>query len=85
MVLNNDKILLKTNSQKITMPNIIGWSRNDILNFCNLINLKCEFEDYGYAIEQSILQNEIINFKIPLKVKLNQKYDIKVNKEEVVE
>lgn len=72
-VIYNDKIYLLTNGTDFEMPNIINWSRKDILDYCNLINLDCEFEGSGYAIEQSIKENTLITNDLKLKVILETK------------
>ena len=31
------------------MPDINGWSESEVINFCNLIGLKYNFNNYGYV------------------------------------
>ena len=57
-LLEGDRILLKTNGKKITMPNIKNWSYKDVNLLCNLIDIECTFEGYGYVDTQSIMVNE---------------------------
>lgn len=60
--LSNDKILLLTNGNHFLMPNTIGWSKNYIKSFCNLINNNCEIIGSGYVLEQSIEEgSEIVD------------------------
>ena len=48
------KIFVLTAKENITVPNMIGWSKIDILRFCNLANIKCNFNGTGYATSQSV-------------------------------
>ncbi len=73
-VLSHDKVFLLTNSNDILMPNIINWSKSNIMALCNIIKLKYEFEGYGYAVNQSIPVDTPIS-KEPLSVIFEQKYN----------
>ena len=53
-VLTNDTVFLLTNSSNVTMPNMIGLSRNNVSVFCNLINRNCEIQGKGYVVSQSL-------------------------------
>ena len=44
-----DKVFLVTNSATYTMPNIIGWSKSDVIALCKLLNIPYEIEGNGYA------------------------------------
>ncbi len=81
-VLSYDKVFLLTNDTKIFMPNVLGWSRNEIISLCNMLNLKYEFEGYGYVDAQSISPNSILKQSDILKLTLKQKFDIKENNTE---
>lgn len=72
-LLEGDHIILKTNDSSIKMPSINKWSRTDILSLCELLNISCEFEGYGFATSQSILKDEQITENSVLKVKLDSK------------
>lgn len=69
-----EKIILKTNTNEISMPYVIGWSRNDISLLCDILNIKCHFEGSGYAINQSIEQGVNINKDLELYIVLGNKY-----------
>ena len=75
-VISHDKVFLLTNDSEIEMPSIIGWSRSDIINLCNLLGIKYEIEGYGYAINQSVEKDTIIKKDDILKVNLEKKYDL---------
>ena len=69
-----EKIILKTNSNDIAMPNMIGWSRSDVDTFCKITDIKCNFEDSGYVINQSISEGTPITKELELLIKLGNKY-----------
>lgn len=68
-----NKVFILTNTKEIKMPNIYGWPSSDLINYCNIIDLKYKMTDYGYVSETSIKENEIINFKDTLIVDLKPK------------
>ena len=69
-----EKIILKANSNEISMPYIIGWSRSDIDLLCDISNIKCHFDGSGYAINQSINAGANITKDLELYVTLDNKY-----------
>lgn len=70
-LVEQDKLILKTNAKEYEMPNIKSWSRLEVMNLASLLNLKLEVEGNGYVKEQSIPKNDIIKEKDTLKVILN--------------
>lgn len=60
-VLTNDKVFLLTNSKIIKVPDMSGWARSDVIKYCQLANIKCTMNGYGYVYEQSIEKDTIIN------------------------
>ena len=60
-LVNNYKVFLVTNGDNITMPNITGWSRNDVERYCNLVNIECKFNGTGYAVSQSIQEGSSVS------------------------
>lgn len=75
-ILTYDKVFLLTNDSNIAMPNVIGWSRTEIISLCSMINLKYEFDGYGYVDIQSIEPNTILEPSDVLKLTLKQKFDL---------
>ena len=71
-----NKVFLLTNDSKYKIPNIKGWSRNDIQTFADLINLKVTFEGTGYAESYNFKNNEEIDLTKTLEVKLKEKYKL---------
>ncbi len=73
-VLSGSKVFIVTNSQDITMPNMIGWSLNDVKTFASLIGLKLEYNGYGYVISQSIGEGEKLDLtNMTLNIELQKK------------
>ncbi len=70
IVFPNDKVFILTNSTNYIMPDLTGYSSNEVRTFANLINLKFKIEEYGYVKSQSILPNEQVNFEEVLNVVL---------------
>lgn len=50
-----DKVFLKTNYEKLVMPNIIGYSQKDFNILISFLNIPYEKEGIGYITNQSIL------------------------------
>lgn len=71
-----NKVYLLTNDSQVTMPNIIGWSENEIRVFCSLIKANCQINDYGFVTSSSILKDEIIDLSKVVIVDLKPKLDI---------
>jgi penicillin-binding protein 2B len=56
MTINNrDKIFILTNDPNITIPNMKMWSGREVKTYCDLINIKCNIEGYGYVYSQSVV------------------------------
>lgn len=62
-VLKGSKIFLQTDSNEILMPNVVGWSTNEIIRYCNFINLKYKLEGYGKVSSVSIAPNTAVDIK----------------------
>ena len=53
-LVNNYKVFLVTNGDDITMPNITGWSRNDVVRLCNILGIDYKINGNGYVVSQNI-------------------------------
>lgn len=71
-----EKIFLLTNTSEFKMPNIIGFSRNDVAILSKMLNIKYNIEGYGYVVEQSIAPSSVITNESTLNVVLSNKYNI---------
>ncbi len=75
-LISGDKAILITNSENYSMLNIIGWSKNDVISLCNLLNISYEFEGNGYVTSQSIVSGTTIAEDTNIKVTFEAKYEL---------
>ena len=54
ILVNNYKVFLVTDGESVTMPNITGWSRNDVVRLCKLVGIEYKINGTGYVVSQSI-------------------------------
>ena len=54
IIIKNQRIILMTNGA-MTMPDMHGWSKNDVLKVSEITGIKFAFEGEGYVVEQSLL------------------------------
>lgn len=66
--LNEQKRVFLLTNKGWKMPRIIGWSKNDVKQFCSLTGLKLESTGSGYADSQSINFEKSIDTGDVLKV-----------------
>ncbi len=83
-ITKGSKIYILTNSEKIYMPSMLGWTSSDAKNFCNLTKLKCKIEGYGTVSTQSIKAGEEINPEAEINITLERKKG-DTNKEEKID
>ncbi len=69
-VLIGSKVFLLTNDVAYKMPNVIGWSTNEVVTFCNLIGLPYELSGYGKVKTISIMPGDVIDKTTPLEITL---------------
>ncbi len=69
-VVENERVILLTNSNDIAMPSISGWSKKEVEELTKLLNLKYEINGYGYVTSQSIKAGDLITNDIVLTVEL---------------
>lgn len=72
-VLENDKVFLITNDSNYLIPNMIGWSRNDVVNLLNLISCDYKITGNGYVASQSLKANSNINNDTVINIVLEDK------------
>lgn len=72
---SEDKIYLLTNSNEIKMPDITGFSKNEVMTLCNLLGVQCKINGNGYVREQSIKKGELIDKSKVLEVNLELLYN----------
>lgn len=69
-VLVGTKVFLLTNTVSYKMPNVIGWSTNEIVTFCNILGLPYELSGYGKVASTSIPTGQEINFSNVISITL---------------
>ena len=75
----SEKIVFLTNSAQYKMPNIIGWSRKEVIELFELLNLKYNIEGNGYVTNQSIEVGTALTKESEITVTLSDKYDLTNN------
>lgn len=60
-VVDTGKVFLLTNQTEIKMPDVVGWSTNEILRFCNLIGLNYQLTGYGNVVSTSIAKDTVLD------------------------
>ncbi len=71
-ILIGTKVFLYTNGNEIKMPDVTGWSRNEIITFCNLLNLKYTISGYGTVGKINIEPDTIITPDTTLEIILGE-------------
>ncbi|MDD2504746.1 MAG: penicillin-binding transpeptidase domain-containing protein [Bacilli bacterium] len=69
------KIILVTNKRDYLMPDVKLWTRNEIINLANLIELSYTIDGFGNVLKVSIPPNNIIDNKSILKIELDNRSD----------
>lgn len=73
-ITTGDKVFLITNGQNITLPNMLNWSRSEVLTYANLTNLKCNLNGYGYVISQDVSEKTLQDANLTVNLELAEKY-----------
>ena len=73
-VIKKDKVFLLTNGNKITMPDITGYSKTEVKTLANILNIKLKTTGTGYVVSQSIKKDDIINEEMILEVEFKLPY-----------
>lgn len=53
-IIKNQRIIVMTNGA-MTMPDMNGWSKNDVLKVSEITGIKFTFKGEGYVVEQSLM------------------------------
>lgn len=69
IITEEDLVILKTNSFDNIMIDLTGYSKKEVINMLNLLDIEYELEGNGYVYEQSILVGEEITDKVIIKLK----------------
>lgn len=68
-IYEDDLVILKTDHIDNKMINLTGYSKKEVINILELLNIDYELEGNGYVYEQSISDGEDINGKVIVKLK----------------
>ena len=71
-ILKGNKVFIMTNGDKITMPDIKGWSLNEVISYCNMVGLEYDIFGNGVVVSSSIKKGEEINKDEVLEIKLDK-------------
>ena len=69
-VIEDTKVFVLTNKKEYLMPNVIGWSSNEITTLCKLIGLKYKVEGYGRVGSVSMDIGSVIDLNAQLTIAL---------------
>ena len=70
-VIKGTKVFVLTSNNNILMPDINGWSENEVKTLCNFVGIKCNIVGYGKVTSQSIEVNTLLDSSSMLNVELN--------------
>lgn len=73
-LVKGDKLYLLTNGNNYYMPNLIGYSKNEVKTICELLNLEVKINGNGYVNSQSILKDTKLTNDSFLEVELKNLY-----------
>lgn len=83
-VYSNERVILITNDTNKVMPNILNWSKREVIYLMDKIGIEYKLNGNGYVISQSINEGTIITRELKLEAELKNKID-NVNKEKIIE
>lgn len=75
-VLTYDKVILVTNDNNLTIPNLTGWSKKDTQKILEILKVKYEFDGTGYVISQDISAGTAVTDDMVIKLVLANKYNL---------
>ena len=70
---SNEKVILVTNGT-YKIPNLKGYSKKEVRAVCDMLDLNCTLEGFGYAISQSIKTDTIIKTGNEIKIIFKELY-----------
>lgn len=73
-LIKDDKVFLLTNGDKINMPDITGYSKNDVKSLASILNLGLKMNGNGYAVSQSIKKDDLLGEEKLLEVEFKLPY-----------
>ncbi len=73
-LIKDDRIFLLTNGDKLTMPDLTGYSVSDVKTVASLLGLKLKTKGNGYAVNQSIKKDEVLSEEKMIEVEFKLPY-----------
>ena len=67
---SNDRVFVLTNGNKITMPNMSGWTRKDLTVFWQLTGISIKTSGYGKVTSQNVEEGTTISTDTKIEVNL---------------
>ena len=71
VIKQDERIFLLVSDNNIILPNFIGWSKIDVINYAKLAGLDIEIEGNGFAKQQSIPAQRFIKKGDKIKIKFS--------------
>ncbi len=71
-VLQGAKVFLVTNSVQVKMPDVSGYSTNEIVTLCNLLGVPYQLNGYGKVVSTSVPTGEFIDKTSILEIHLEK-------------
>ncbi len=71
-ITKGSKVFIRTNTSEIKIPDMTNWTSSDVINYCNLTQIKYNIDGYGRVESQSISPQTIINENDELKITLSR-------------
>ena len=71
LIRQDERIFLFVSEENIIIPNFIGWSKIDVLNYAKLSGLDIETEGNGFAKQQSIPAQRFVKKGDKIKIKFS--------------
>ena len=69
-LLIGNKVFIVTESDEYVMPDVIGWSSNELITLCKLLNIKYTVNGYGKVIGTNIETGATINSDTVIEINL---------------
>ena len=67
----DDKVFLLSSNENMILPNFLGWSKADVLNYAELAGLNIETEGNGYVRQQSVPAKSVVKKRDNIKIKFS--------------
>ena len=71
VIRQDERVFLLVSEENIIMPNFVGWSKVDVLNYAKLSGIDIEIEGNGFAKQQSIPAHRFIKKGDKIKIKFS--------------